>query len=484
MVDGITVRILGDYGPFSMMGKSIGYQVIIGESSFLLDCGAPLFQQIGGHGLKEIKGLIITHCHDDHKRWFSDLALFNMYAPDVADRVYLLTSEEVHRGLMRASGPALETSLSTNSKSIVDIPYDDYIDYRMLGPRARYRIVSTDEGRGRTSLSVMDTDGNPLGPDRAKIVISEKTKRPRMLFKDPDYGEWVEPESFYPFSSAIFYETDRNPYVDQEGFTIEAIKAPVWHGVTGIGIRIRTEEETLVFSSDTAHDIPLWKDLCEEKKVQRPAMSRREFESSEVIHGDINDYVERIWSRERYREAVDAFTDAVVIHDISSGKSVVHTNYEGLQKTCLKKEHVLLTHSPDKITSEWALCRAEKTFRIKGLRFFEVVGDRLYPMNADVYHKEAGRYYAGYRREGGTYAVYEREGVLRLSSDERFDPAAEGSLLYRVDLYEDVGGRYFPRIEETDAVYRERRDGKVELIRFTGEGSTGTVLEDQRDRLV
>jgi hypothetical protein len=29
MGDGITVKVLGDFGPFSRMGKSIGYQVII-----------------------------------------------------------------------------------------------------------------------------------------------------------------------------------------------------------------------------------------------------------------------------------------------------------------------------------------------------------------------------------------------------------------------------------------------------------------------
>ena len=42
MMDGITIRVLGDYGPFSRMGKSIGYQVTIGQSSYLVDCGSPL----------------------------------------------------------------------------------------------------------------------------------------------------------------------------------------------------------------------------------------------------------------------------------------------------------------------------------------------------------------------------------------------------------------------------------------------------------
>ncbi len=226
------------------MGKSIGYQVTIGRSRFLVDCGAPLFQQIGGHGLKGIKGLIITHCHDDHKRWFSDLTLFNMYALDISGRVCLLTSEDVHDELIKASGPALEKSLSEDSKRIVDIPYENYIDYRVLGPRARYRIVKKDEGNGKTSLGIAGRNGAPVGPERAKIVINEQTKRPRMLFKDPQYGEWIEPESFYPFSSTVFYEENRNTHIEEEEFTIDAIKAPVWHGIPGIGVVVRTKEET------------------------------------------------------------------------------------------------------------------------------------------------------------------------------------------------------------------------------------------------
>ena len=483
MADGITIHILGDYGPFSRMGKSIGYQITIGRSRFLIDCGAPLFQQIGGHGLKGIKGLIITHCHDDHKRWFSDLALFNMYAPDVSGRVCLLTSEDVHDELIKASVPALGKSLSGDSKTIVDIPYESCIDYRVLGPRARYRIVIRDEGNGKTSLVIADRNGAPVGAEQAKIVINEKTKRPRMLFKDPRYGEWIEPESFYPFSSTVFYEESRNTHRDEEEFTIDAIKAPVWHGITGIGIVVRTREETLVFSSDTAHNTELWKQLSGEKRVQRLSMSKEEFESSSLLIGDINDYVERVWGEERYREAVNAFNNAVVVHDISLGNSVVHTDYESLDKTSLRKDRVMLTHSPDTITSEWVLCRAEKTFKVKGSTFSELVGDSLYPMNADVYHKEAGRYYAGYKNQNGRYAVYEKAGRLSLSSEERFDPGTAGKLLYQVDLYEDISGRYFPKIEDRDTMYLERKDGKVELVEFTDKGSRGRVVENQRDRL-
>lgn len=483
MGDGITLHILGDYGPFSRMGKSIGYQITIGQSRYLIDCGAPLFQQMGGHRLKGIKGLIITHCHDDHKRWFTDLALFNMYAPDFSSRVTLLTSEDVHQEIIRSSGPALDKTLSKDSKNVIDVGYEDYITYRMLGPRAQYRIASIADGDGTTSLSVVDRSGNIVDPDKAKIVISRKTNRPRLLFKDPDYREWIEPESFYSFSSEVFYEKEKNIYRDQEGFTIEALKAPVWHGVTSIGLRVTTDEETLIFSSDTIHDKELWKELYVEKRGLRLPMTQREFESASVIYGDINDYIERVWSKERYNDAIAAFDDAVVIHDISLGSSVVHTSYERLNATSLKQKSTVLTHSPDKITSEWVLCKAEKTFRIKGKTFLEVVENRLFPMNADIYHKEEGRYYAGYRNDKGRYAVCEDAGILSL-----FDRAGDGSdmpgrLLYCVDLYEDISGKYFSKIERKDVQYLERRDGKVELVEFTEEGSRGTIAEDHRERL-
>jgi len=130
MTDGITVSILGDYGPFSRMGKSIGYLVSIGNSVYLVDCGSPLFQQMGGHKVKTIKGLIVTHCHDDHKRWFTDIALFYKYAPDVSRKIFFLTSEVINEELLKGSGAALDRSLSHDSKSIVDIAYEDYINHQ------------------------------------------------------------------------------------------------------------------------------------------------------------------------------------------------------------------------------------------------------------------------------------------------------------------------------------------------------------------
>ena len=474
MADGITVRFLGDFGPFSRMGKSIGYQITVGSSRFLLDCGAPLFQQIGGHGLKDIKGLILTHCHDDHKRWFSDLSLFTMYAPDFAQRIFLMTSEDVHAELVKAACPSLDRSLSPDAKRVIDIPFADYIDYRMIGPRARYRVTACSEKNGRALFSVIDGDGGTVGPELAKVIISQKTGRPRMLFRDPELHEWVEPESFYDFSSDIFYETEKNLYVDPAGFTIEALKAPVWHGIAAMGIIMKTGHETLVFTSDTNHNTELWEQLYVEKRPQLLGMAQDAFESASVIHGDINDYIERAWSEQRYREAVRAFQKGIVIHDVSCRNSVVHTDYDKLSKTVLRRKKAILTHSPDKITSAWTLGDTEKTFKIQGEEFFEVVGNDLCRMDADIYHREAGKYFVGYRNERGKHSICEKNGLLDLMAGD----APQGStVLFRVDLYEDIGGKYYPALKDAHARYAGRPDGKVEVHEFTPDGSSGRVVE-------
>lgn len=482
MSDGITIKILGDFGPFSRIGKSIGYQILRGGHSYLIDCGSPLFHEISGHELKIVDGLFITHCHDDHKRWFTDLVLFYMYARDVHQKLLLLTSDDIHGELIKSSGPALDRSLSQDSKKVIDIPHDEYVQYRMLGPQARYKIVVRHEGNGKTGLYVLDSAGNKVEPEKAKIVISRKTGRPRMLLKDPDYGEWVEPESFYPFSSTTFYEENRNVFHDAEGLTVEAVKAPVWHGIPGIGLRITTPHEKLLFTSDTIHNRNLWKELYKEKRIQSLGnMSGSEFESSPVLIGDINDYIERAWSEERYKEAVKAFEDVIVIHDVAMSNSVVHTDYERLDETGLLRRKTILTHSPDRITSEWVLCDVGKTIRIVGNEFYEVVDKNLYLMDADIYVKDVGKYYVGYRRDNGRYRVYEKDGLLAVSPEERQDDGA--TFLYKVDLYEDVSGRYFPKIDDSNARYFKRLDGKVERMEFTEEGSMGRVVEDQRGRV-
>ena len=209
-------------------------------------------------------------------------------------------------------------------------------------------------------------------------------------------------------------------------------------------------------------------------------MSKKEFESASVIYGDINNYIERTWSEERFDEARKTFDDAIVIHDISSKNSIVHTDYQQLKHTALKRENVILTHSPDKMTSEWILSKADKVFMVKEDTVYEVVSGELFPLNADVYHKEEGRYYVGYRNAEGKYAVYEKDENLSLSYQGRPEL---GKQLYRIDLYEDISGRYFPRLESVDSAYQERIDGSVELVKFFVDGSSGKDVESCRDKI-
>jgi ribonuclease BN (tRNA processing enzyme) len=476
---GINVSILGDYGPFSRIGKSIGYQVTVGKSSFLVDCGSPVFQKIGGHGLKHIKGLIITHCHDDHKRWFTDFSLFSRYAPDMSRKISLYTSDEVNQGLLESSEAALGSSLSSDSSRIIDIAYDDYVDFHPIAPRPKYRIVNRDLGEGRFQYQVVDREGWAVSPERAKIFISPKRRTPRLLFRDPESGEWVEPIAYYPFSSTVFYEQIA-PYRDPEGFTVEAINAPVWHGIPSIGIRFTTAQETLVFSSDTNQNVELWEKLYREKHDCSGRHESPAFRDAAVIHGDINDYIERTWSAARYHDAVASFRDAFVIHDIALRKSVVHTDYRDLDKTVLDPCRTVLTHGPDKITSSWILCEAEKNYRIAGTTLAEVVGTEEYPFCADFYHKEGGRYFVCFRNDSSPHAVFERDGILFLSTDPY---RGNARLICHVEIYEDIRGEYFPKLDDDTTFYNLRPDGRVERITMGDTTSRGEIASNQRPRL-
>lgn len=482
MGNNICLKILGDFGPFSREGRCISYEVEIAGDSYLVDCGAPLFKQLGGHRLKEIKGLFITHCHDDHKRWFTDLAIFHRYAKDIDKKLTLYTSEIVNDELKRSSAVALYSTLSNCRKTVVGVRYEEYVDFQKIGPQPIYRIISKNEGNGRSQLCIIDRKQNIIGPEQAKICINPDTGRIRMLLNDLRSKEWVDPELFYTYSDNTFYEKNQNDIVDKKGYTIKAIKAPVWHGIPNIGLKISCGDETLVFSSDTVNDKDLWEELYQEKREQKfTDLTAEEFASASVIYGDINNYIERIWSQERYQDAITAFVDSAVVHDVSVCNSIVHTDYEKLDKTFLEREHTIFVHSPDRMTSEWVLSSADKEFIIKDSTFMEKVGDQLFPLNADIYHREKGQYFVGYKNEKGKYTVYEKDGLLSLSNAYNFN----GRPCFKVDLYEDIGGRYYEKLEDENSVYGTRKNNDVELIRRTEAGSQGILLgKDERENLL
>jgi len=479
MSDDIVFDVISNTSPFSMMGESSGYMLVVNGYSYLLECGSPIFPSLGYKGIAEIKGIFATHSHEDHKRWFTDMVLFSYYNPIFKRKVRIISSEPVLEEYAKNSKGALERSLSPDAKQVIDIPYEKMVEEIQIGPRGKYFIKLNARGDGSFHYQVQDRQGNIIGPQKAKIVINPAANRPRLLYKDDESGEWVEPESFYPFSSRIFYEDNKNIYHDEQaGLTVKAIKSSVWHGVPTIAFKFMTKKNTLLFSSDTVYNVSLWKQLCEEYRPQKfESITREEFEKSSIIYGEINDFIERTWSRERYEAAISAYEGSVVIHDVARSNSIVHTDYVHIADAQI--DNLIFTHNPDNLTAWRPILTPGKRLVLRDGNVYEAVKGELYSFDADVYVHHFSCDLVGFRSERGQYKVIKKDGLLGIVKAE--DPE-EG--LMKVDLFHDVGGEYFPPIlDEPNKYYCLRQDGKVEEVTFDENASFGKVVENVRNRI-
>lgn len=460
-----------------MMGESSGYMVTVNGSSYLLECGSPVFPSLGYKGIAQVKGIFATHSHEDHKRWFTDIVLFTFYNPLFKHKVRLISSEFILEEYTKNSKGAIERSLSADSKRIVDIPYDNMVENVTIGPRSKYVIVLKPKGEGAYQYRVEDRKGNVVGPEKAKIVINPLANRPRLLFKDEKSQEWIEPESYYPFASTVFYEENRNVFRDDEiGLTVEAIKSSVWHGVPTVAFKFTTPGNSLLFSADTVYKPSLWKTLYEEYRPQKfHTISREEFQKSSIIYGDINDFIERTWSRERYENALKAYEGSVVIHDVARKNSVVHTDYVDIADAPI--DDIVYTHNPDNLTAWKPILTSGKRVVLREGKVYESVKGVLYPFDADLYVHHFSCNMVGYRSSRGAYKVVEKDGLLGIVEAGH---AEEG--LMTVDLYEDIGGEYFPVLTEPNKFYTVRADGQVEEVSIFKDSSTGVVVNNRRTK--
>lgn len=474
----ITFDVIGNTSPFSLMGESSAYMITVNDCSYLLECGSPIFPNLGYEGIANIKGIFATHSHEDHKRWFTDIVLFTFYNPLLKNKLRLISSEKVLEEFSKNSKAALERSLSLDSKRVVDLPYESMVEETTIGPQSKYFINLKTDGEGSFSWKIEDRKGNTVGPDKAKIIINPFANRPRLLYKDDESGEWVEPESFYPFSSPIFYGDNQNVYRDEEaGLTVKAIKSSAWHGVPTIALKFMTEKNNLLFGADTVYKPSLWKELYEEHRPQKfKSVSREEFERCSVIYGDINDFIERTWSRERYEAAISAYEGSVVIHDVARKNSVVHTDYPDIGDAPI--ENLVFTHNPDNLTAWRPILTSGKRLVLRDGKVYESVDDGLYPFDADVYMHHFSCDLVGYRSKSGAYKVIEMDGLLGI-----VESVSPEKGIVRVDLFQDVGGRYFPILTDPDKYYCQRQDGRVEEVTVNENSSTGRVVENIRDRI-
>jgi len=475
----IIFEVIGNTSPFSMMGESSCYMVTVNNRSYLLDCGSPIFPYLGYKGISEINGIFATHSHEDHKRWFTDIVLFTFYNPLYKHKVKLITSEVILEEYSKNSKAALERSLSRDSKRIIDIPYDEMVEPVVIGPRSKYFINLKTAANGSFYYQVENREGQVIGPEKAKIFINPAANRPRLLFKDDQAGEWVEPESYYCLSSEAFYEKNQNIYRDEEaGLTVQAIKASAWHGVPTIAYKFMTGENNLLFSADTVYRPMLWKQLCEEYRPQRfESIGRHEFEKRSILFGDINDFIERTWSRERYESALSAYQDSVVVHDVARKNSIVHTDYADIANAPIDK--LLFTHNPDNLTAFKPILKSNRKLVLRGGEVYESAKGRLYPFDADVYIHHFTCDLVGYRSERGDYKVIEKGGLLGIVKTD--EPGEE---LMRVDLYEDIRGEYFPLLTGQNRNYLVREDGQVEEVTRDGNSSRGRVVENVRGKIM
>ncbi len=474
---GIKVTVLGDSGPFSIIGKSICYLVETKGSEYMLDVAAPIFQLLGTDRLNKLNGVFVTHTHDDHKRTFTDFALYYMYS-GVGRKLRLITTEDVHREIRKASVGALETSLSVDSKRITNVPYKAFIDQVCIGPRARANIRYREEENGIGKWVVVDENGALIGPERAKLFFQPEIDFPRLLYKDPSTGLWIEPVAFYAFTDMSFYLEDRRDFVDESAsLSVRARNSPSWHGLPATSYRFSTETETLTFSSDTVYNLDLWRELAEERMEQKLGMSSEEFEAATVIRGDINDYIECMWSQKRFEEASRAYDDSAVIHDVADLNSVVHTDYPLIASAPIKT--LILTHSPDDFISVRPLSGPGKNYRIIENELFTEVDGMLYPEIADVYIKKSGVNYIGIESADGIYSMTETNGILKIHEGDQ----TENTPVMKVDLYCDIGGGYYPLLNDPREEYFQRPDRKVIKLKHTTEGSSGSVIKNLREEL-
>jgi hypothetical protein len=221
----------------------------------------------------------------------------------------------------------------------------------------------------------------------------------------------------------------------------------------------------------------LWKELYEEKRPQKfDAITPEDFDRSSIIYGDINDFIERTWSRERYEAAMSAYDGSVVIHDVARRNSVVHTDYPDIRNAPIEK--LLFTHNPDNLTAQRPILTSGKRIVLRKGEVYEWVRGEFHTFDADIYVHHFSSDLIGYESEDGDYKVIEKDGLLGIVEAE--DPT-EGFM--RVDLYQDIGGEYFPILIEPNKCYFVRGDGRVEEVTFDEHSSKGKIVENIRGRI-
>jgi hypothetical protein len=180
----------------------------------------------------------------------------------------------------------------------------------------------------------------------------------------------------------------------------------------------------------------------------------------------------------RYERAMKLYDGRVLFHDVAGKNSVVHTDYEAIASR--GHDRLILTHSPDRFVSQHMLTLTGKTLRVIGQDFFEEVNGDLWELDADIYCKAAGDFYAGYRNSRGSHNVYVKNGILGIAP---VGTKADGEIVMRVNLYVDMQGHYLPPLESPNERYQRGPDGRFYHVSYTRNGGRMRVVESVRGQV-
>lgn len=482
-MDEFEFDVIGDSGPFSRLGKSIGYQIKSGGENYLLDCGAPVFQILGSEGLTNLSGIIATHAHEDHKRWFTDFALYKKFTTKSNQKIDLYGTPVVLNDFRQASAAALERTLNPTCDDIRSMEFEEFIEMHPLGPEPKFTCTKIFKDDGMFEWRVVDSTGSVVPPSKAKVIKPANAIIPRIIVRDPIEDIWVDPHTYYSIDDERFYETNGNEEFCEltDNLSLKPLNSPSWHGPPTSSYLFGYNDEKIFFSSDTLYDPELWKKLTD-SKASTAAEDLNDFEDRHFIEGKIENFTDQVWSERRLQKALSIYDkNWVFIHDVTDSPANVHTPYKSLENF---EGDILLTHSPDEFTTVHPMAHLGKSYVIRDNKLLEKSkDDQVHPLSADCYLKRYSEYLVGFEDPDGDYFLVKKSpGKFDVQSQ---NPANDEKteLIKKISLYKDIGGEYFPLIDNDNKEYLLRPDGAVEEVTYLDDGSEGKIVKSLRSQL-
>ncbi len=458
---GYRLTVLGDHQAFSPQGKNPCYFLEWGENSLLVDLGTSPFQALTPEQLHKLDGVLITHLHLDHCRYFSDLALYSHYILNRPLKV--IAGFMTLKRLREMFELTLVRTLDSDLGKTKSLRYEDFVQEERIGPMPRAEIVN-DPIKGYRIRS----NGPTVLPAKfLKGIGGRKNNCWHLIYYSTSFKGWVEPNSFFSYENPEFYYDPRAITIG--GLTFRIVNAHTWHGLDVDGLIVDGWGTRMFLTSDTVYNQAAWKRLLRRRRaIKAQTLSK---EKSQFIEGEVEDYIEQFWGEDRYNEAFTLYETPLILHDVGAPNSVVHTEYKEVLGI---KSRLFLIHTPDNFLSAVPFLKAGAAYQVENNELFELVGGIPKTLDADLYLKEGHRYLVGFGHAEGEYSF---AGLRRQQGEHsRRD-------LTHVRLFLDMEGHYLPWPIEKNQFYHLRESGKPVLIEETPTGVQGRLVADLRDTL-